>query len=299
MRASVYVPLVLSALLPPLARIAVRKVAPDVAAKVLTAMAVVAGVCSAWGLTLLAAVLVGQQQFVAREGHWSAGLVAAANPVPHFVSLAAVVLLVVATMRCAQLAVGHLRATWAARGVRPASRQLVVLDDPRPRAFAVPGRRGHIVVTTSMLRALTASERRVLLAHERAHLRHRHHRYRLAMHFAGALNPLVAGAGRDLGFALERWADESAAAAVGDRAAAARSLAHAARLTAGTQGAEMLAFSRLGVVERVAALAAAAPRPRWAAAAAAFLALSVPAAWAAGDATISLARLLAAGGFRP
>ena len=50
-------------------------------------------------------------------------------------------------------------------------------------AFAVPptsNSDGSIVVSTSMLDALTLEEQRALFAHERAHLRFSHHRYLLA-----------------------------------------------------------------------------------------------------------------------
>lgn len=46
----------------------------------------------------------------------------------------------------------------------------MVLDDPVPDAYALDGLLGRIVVSTAMLRALVADERRALLAHESAHL---------------------------------------------------------------------------------------------------------------------------------
>ncbi|SEM01200.1 Peptidase family M48 [Blastococcus sp. DSM 46786] len=51
----------------------------------------------------------------------------------------------------------------------------VVLDADRPAAFCLPGRRGTVVVTTAALHALSADELTAVLAHERAHLRGRHH----------------------------------------------------------------------------------------------------------------------------
>lgn len=114
---------------------------------------------------------------------------------------------------------------------------LTVLDDECADAFALPGRLGRpgrpgepgrIVVTSGMLRALSGPERSALLAHERAHLTARHHLFlALAEHAAGvhpALRPLRA----PLGYHLERWADEVAAARVGDRAVTARAVGRAA-----------------------------------------------------------------------
>ncbi|MFE6056186.1 M48 family metalloprotease [Kitasatospora sp. NPDC056446] len=121
--------------------------------------------------------------------------------------------------------------------LRPAEPPLAVLDDERADAFALPGRLGRpgrpgepgrIVVTAGMLRALSGPERSALLAHERAHLAARHHVFlALAEHAAGihpALRPLRA----PLGYHLERWADEVAAARVGDRAVTARAVGRAA-----------------------------------------------------------------------
>ncbi|MFE4515073.1 M48 family metalloprotease [Kitasatospora sp. NPDC056783] len=121
--------------------------------------------------------------------------------------------------------------------LRPVDHPLTVLDDERADAFALPGRLGRpgrpgepgrIVVTSGMLRALGGPERAALLAHERAHLTARHHVFlALAEHAAGihpALRPLRA----PLGYHLERWADEVAAARVGDRAVTARAVGRAA-----------------------------------------------------------------------
>ncbi|MEV5747139.1 M48 family metalloprotease [Actinoallomurus sp. NPDC052308] len=72
------------------------------------------------------------------------------------------------------------RARRACARLGPGTGRLVVLDQPAIEAFAVPaGRKDHgrIAVSTGTLRTLNADERRVLLAHETAHLRHRHYRY--------------------------------------------------------------------------------------------------------------------------
>ena len=105
---------------------------------------------------------------------------------------------------------------------------LIVVDDPRPDAYALPGMRGRVVVSTAMLRALPAAERRVLLAHEASHLRHRHHLYVLAVELSAAANPLLRRVATVVRAEVERWADEDAASDVGDRRLAARALARAA-----------------------------------------------------------------------
>jgi Zn-dependent protease with chaperone function len=101
------------------------------------------------------------------------------------------------------------------------------VPDDIPGAYALPGFTGRIVVSTAMLHALPADERAVLLAHEAAHLTHRHHAYLLTAELAAAANPLVRPSLGAVRRAVERWADEAAAAEVGDRDLAARALARA------------------------------------------------------------------------
>jgi len=49
-----------------------------------------------------------------------------------------------------------------------------IVSDARPIAYVEAGRDAAVVVSTGMLRALQPGERRAMLAHEAAHLRHRH-----------------------------------------------------------------------------------------------------------------------------
>jgi hypothetical protein len=55
-----------------------------------------------------------------------------------------------------------------------AGSQAVVVDHPERTAYAVPGRHGRIVVSSSSLAALTPSQLQVVIGHEAAHLRYRH-----------------------------------------------------------------------------------------------------------------------------
>ncbi|MFJ4187497.1 M56 family metallopeptidase [Kitasatospora sp. NPDC089509] len=119
----------------------------------------------------------------------------------------------------------------------PAEHPLTVLDDDRADAFALPGRLGRpgrtgepgrIVVTSGMLRALSGPERSALLAHERAHLTGRHHVFLALAEHAADLHPALRPLRAPLGYHLERWADEVAAARVGDRTVTARAVGRAA-----------------------------------------------------------------------
>lgn len=132
---------------------------------------------------------------------------------------------------------------------------LVVLPSERAAAYAVPGRPGRVVVTAGMLRALDGPERRALLAHEQAHLRYKHHRYVFLSSLAAAILPVLAPVAARVRYATERWADEVAAAVVGDRAVVARALARASLAASQTpRPVGALAISDEGAVARVRAL---------------------------------------------
>lgn len=126
------------------------------------------------------------------------------------------------------------RAAWQqlhAAGGPVAPGELIVVRSADAVAYAVPARRdrpGRIVVSDGMLRTLDPGERRVLLAHERSHLRHRHDRYRRLIRIAARINPLLRPAVEAADLLTERWADEDAARAVGSRRLTARALARAA-----------------------------------------------------------------------
>ena len=131
--------------------------------------------------------------------------------------------------------------------------ELSVVDDPVPAAYALPSSPGRIVVTSGMLRTLSAVERGALIAHERTHLRHRHHIFLLVLHLTAAVNPLLLPVRRTGAFVLERWADEEAAAVVDDRSLVARAVARAA-LAAARHPARDLAVTGGPVPQRVQAL---------------------------------------------
>ncbi|MBV2151422.1 M56 family metallopeptidase [Kitasatospora sp. SUK 42] len=140
-------------------------------------------------------------------------------------------------VRPVSASVRRARTTWWPRRPEPADHPLAVLDDARADAFALPGRLrrpgrpgepGRIVVTSGMLRALSGPERAALLAHERAHLAARHHLFLALAEHAADLHPALRPLRAPLGYHLERWADEVAAARVGDRAVTARAVGRAA-----------------------------------------------------------------------
>lgn len=91
---------------------------------------------------------------------------------------------------------------------------VVLLDDDRPVAYCLPGRgRGTIVVSSGSLDLLADDQLRLVLGHERAHLRQRHH---VATQVSASLSaafgwvPLFRLAARQVPLLLEMAADDEA-----------------------------------------------------------------------------------------
>jgi Zn-dependent protease with chaperone function len=147
----------------------------------------------------------------------------------------------------------RLRAAILARTRPEPSLDAAILDSDRPAAFCLPGRRRTVVVTTAALAALSADELAGVLAHERAHLRGRHH---LAVGAARILDrafpgvPLFSRGRMEIDRLIELQADDAAARLI-DRVEIASALvtlagmrAPAAALPA-AQGAGVFRVSRL------------------------------------------------------
>jgi Zn-dependent protease with chaperone function len=94
---------------------------------------------------------------------------------------------------------------------------VVVLDHAACAAYCVPGRAGRIVVTSAALRALDSEQMTAVVAHERAHLRGRHH---LAVQAASSLRaafpfvPALRDAENHVARLTEMVADDAATRAV-------------------------------------------------------------------------------------
>ncbi len=155
---------------------------------------------------------------IATVGHWSAQRVAANEPFDPATAVVAGLLLAAGTLRAGVVSWGTLRrvlAAWSA--ARGCPGPLVVLPDPEPLAFAVPGWPGRIVASRGVLDACSPEERLAVLAHEQAHLDGRHDLHLVAVAVAAALDPALVALPRASRRAMERWADERAAKDAGDR----------------------------------------------------------------------------------
>ncbi|MFI0151378.1 M56 family metallopeptidase [Streptomyces lydicus] len=262
---SVYVPLAVTAVLTVLAPWLSRRLAPRPAAWALACVALVTTVGWTGSLALLAFTGVAQIPQVAAEGRWSVPVLRAEDPVHLTVAVVSALILLAGAVSLVFAAVRQadhlLRARRECARV-PGDSQLVVIDDDTPQAFALPGAPGRVVVSRGMLRCLDNKEREALLAHERAHLRSRHHLFQTMWRLTAAVNPMLRPLANAGGFALERWADEEAAAHVGSRRVVARAVGRAALASSSrVSSTPALAATGGAVPQRVRALLAP-PPPR-------------------------------------
>ncbi len=230
-----------------------RRLRPVAATRLIALLAVGAALAFVWTLVMIAGTGLAQVHGIAERVTWCSGYVAA-----HRDSITPLGVLALGGLAGAAISIVVVRRRQRVFRARPHDRELAVVTSDEPSAFALPGRPGQIVVTTAMLCSLDPAERRVLLAHEHAHLRLRHHRYvrvtQLAIAALPVLHPMLAR----IRYATERWADEEAAHAVGDRALVARAIARAALLQP-TPDAHGMAFTDSDVVARVRAMLAEPP----------------------------------------
>jgi Peptidase family M48 len=247
----------------PLARRAVDRFEPVAALRALTAASVaLAGCClAALGGLLLAGAL--GVPFLAATGKLVRPLSVGPDVLVYPAAVLSAAALAVCAGTAARSALAQARLLRAARGEVARGHgagDVTVVDDERADAYALPGRRGtpgRIVVTSGMLRSLTAGEREAVFAHERAHLAGRHHLYLAAAELAAHCHPALRPMGAAVALAAERAADEAAAHATGDRRTTAHAVgraALAARVPAGARPAFLPSAAAGPVPHRVAAL---------------------------------------------
>jgi Zn-dependent protease with chaperone function len=214
-----------------LARPIAARVEPRRATWLLTGAAVALAASSSAALALAALDALVRIPLVASLGSWSPSVIDRSDTASAGVAVASGFLLGAALTAVVRYTLRRGRALADAfrhaRGL-PGRGQVVVTADDSADAYTVPGRPGRIVVSAGMLDTLDPAGRAALLAHERAHLAGRHYAFTSAARLAAAANPLLSSLAAAVEYTVERWADERAAAAVGDRRLVAETIARAA-----------------------------------------------------------------------
>jgi hypothetical protein len=249
MRTLVYLTLVFPLAAAPLARPVALRADPRRATWLLTGAAVGLALSSAAALGLLVVAVAVRLRPIARVAHLSVRLLERVDPTGGSVALVAAALLGLALTASLRFTVRRCRAigqSFALARRLPGRGQVVVVDAAVAEAYAVPGKPGRIVVSSAMLNAVGFEGRAVVLAHERAHLRGHHWVFIAATSLAAVANPLLRPFVPGVEYSVERWADESAVAEVGDRALVARTVARAA-LAAKATGASARMPAVLGI----------------------------------------------------
>jgi len=237
-----------------------RVASPSWCVRSLTATMVVSAGSIVAALVLVAAVAASQLQVVSQLVHWCTGL----EPGEHGVSVWAGSGAVAALGWGGARVASHLRHVWTERRQYGEVCGVEVVDVDGPVAFAVPGRPGGIVIGRQLLGELRADERAAVLAHERAHLEHGHHRFVLVAETCASAFPFLAPLARQVRFNTERWADETAAVAVGSRDVVARAIVRSALIGTPLNTPSFgLAMADLGAMARVEALVRPSIRSSW------------------------------------
>jgi hypothetical protein len=261
----VYIPLLLPLVAAVVARPLASRLPPVWATWLLAGSAVALAAASSAVLGLLVLTAMVRIPLAAALGHWSLHVVISDDPTSLPVAAVAGALLAIAAT-----ATG--RALWlrgsailaAGRQARnlPGRGRIVYTDDEAADAYTLPGWPCRIVVTAGMLEALSQPERRVLLAHERAHAAWLHYLFTSATRLAAAANPLLRPVVPAVGYTVERWADERAATLTGDRTVAAHAIASAALATTAAPPQRTGLSAALGAVTAPGSLRQAGPVPR-------------------------------------
>jgi Zn-dependent protease with chaperone function len=262
MNVAVYLPLLLAIPLSLASRYLAARGSPASSARTLAWASVVVVASSTWSLVLLALTLFDDvPPLAALDNRPTLEL---PEPVPGPVALAAALVLGWGGVRLVIDLRPRIEVPRQLRSVGVPFGGMVVANSDAPIAIAVPGRPGHLLVSSGMLRLLDRDERQVLFAHEQAHLTHHHHGLVTMAATAAALNPLLIPVRNAVDFLAERWADEDAAAAVADRRLVARAVAKAALATRDDGPTNLLGLGMHGgpVVRRVRALVGPAPAAR-------------------------------------
>lgn len=239
-------PLVVAMILAAIVTATHRRLPPVTAARTVTVTLLVVVAAAVPTLWIVSLGYLAHLPLLGGRLEWCAKAIGVHDPIPWWVGLPALVVTVAGVVRARSV----IRCFRELRHDQPGG--VEITEHVRPFAFTLPGRGGHVIVSSALLQMLDESEQSVVLAHERAHAAHRHDRYLLVAQFAAAVVPPLRPLAGRLQFSLERWADESAVVHCGDRGLVARTLGKVALRSSAPIG--VMPFAGLGVPARVAAL---------------------------------------------
>ena len=222
-----------------------RRLPPRLATAFVTATLVLVVVAAIPTLLVLTLAFAAHVPLIGTGARWCGHAMGVHADVPAWIGLPAAAALVWGAARVVRLVRDHRRL----RCDRPG--QVHLAADRRPYAVTLPGTGGQIVLSQGLVELLSPAEREVVLAHEQAHARHRHDRFLLAAELAAAALPVLRPLAGRVAYSLERWADDVAARACGNRRLVAETLGKVALHGLAPSAA---GFAGLGVAARVRAL---------------------------------------------
>lgn len=234
-----------------------RFVEPSVGVVILTVFVMLATLATVMLLVQIGGAGISEVPFVADAIGWCRALSWGDHGAPPILGAAAVLSLGFVSIRVGRYA----RKVFQNRRDLGAVDGIEILASNEPIAFAVPGRRGGVVISDSLLSLLRRDEQRVVVAHENAHLRHRHHLY---IHLVGACAaglPFLQPFSNRVNYLTERWADEVAAERIGSREFVADTIARVALLPSSQVRSAALSIGGGNVVHRFEALVSPLPAP--------------------------------------
>lgn len=210
----------------------------------LLAAVIVAAVPTLWLIGLSGLAHVGIRNPVV---DWSRHLLPDHEPFGAIVGIGALAAAIIGSVRAARVVARHhrLRCTDTC--------PIEFVDTDEVYAYTMPGPAKTIAISHGLRSVVDDAEFDVVVAHERAHARHRHDRYKLLGLLATAFVPPLRSVAARLDYFLERWADEAALRETGaERRLAARTIAKVA--LAGNSPTPALGIADHGVVARAQAL---------------------------------------------
>jgi Zn-dependent protease with chaperone function len=222
-----------------------RRLPPRLATRFVTVALVCVVVAAAPTALVVAVAFLAHAPVVGFGFEWCARAMGVHGSVPPWLGVPVVALLAVGAVRTCRLVRQHRMFRF------DETRPVHIAHSHKPYAVTLPGKAGQIVMSTAMLDLLDEHERRIVVAHERAHARYRHDRYLLTAELAAAALPPLRILARRVNYSIERWADEAAAAACGNRQLVAITLG---KVALHSSPPTVAGFSGLGVASRMGAL---------------------------------------------